>query len=195
MIYSTFCNIFDDKKNAHFLRSVFRVFLFYFSIFSFISCHKGEEPGFDGIGKRPVYLPTSALNDIKSIDAQEIEQTGPIFLLDTLFFMTEIKKGIHVFNVRDSASIENLVFFNIPAVTDFTISNGFLYADSWTDLLTIDITNLQYIELISREEAVFEPLLFPPLYQGIFECVDLNMGAVIDWENDQLENAKCQTFF
>jgi len=134
------------------------------------------------------------LDDVKSLSAQIIENTGPIFLLDTLFFMTEVKKGIHVFNVKDSASIKNVAFLKIPAVTDFTISNGFLYADNWTDLLTIDIQDLQNIQLINREKAVFEPLLFPPLYQGIFECVDLSLGAVIEWRNVTLDNAKCQTF-
>lgn len=188
VLYAIFCNLINMKNIIVFC-------LLCFLTLSFLGCQKGDEPGSNGIGKRPLYLPLSVLNEVKSMEPQSIENTGPIFLLDSLFFMTEMKKGIHVFNVKDSASIQNLTFFNIPAITDFTIYNGFLYADSWTDLLTIDITNLQNIALITREEAVFEPLLYPPLYQGAFECVDLSLGAVVGWEEAQLDNAKCQTFF
>ncbi len=159
-----------------------------------MACQKGEGPGLSGFGKQPVYLPASALDDIRSLEAQPIENTGPIFLLDTLFFMTEMKKGIHVFNVKDSSSIKNVVYFNIPAVTDFTINNGLLYADSWTDLLTIDINDLHNIQLLNREKNVFEPLLFPPLYRGIFECVNVSLGAVVGWSDVRLQNVKCQTF-
>jgi len=194
VLYSIFCNLIK-MKNVRVYRLLVNFCLLCFLALSFAGCQKGNEPGSDQMGKRPLYLPLSALDGVKSMEPQSIENTGPIFLLDTLFFMTEMKKGIHVFNVKDSASIQNLTFFSIPAVTDFTIYNGFLYADSWTDLLTIDISNLQNIALITREEAVFEPLLYPPLYQGFFECVDLSLGAVVGWEDARLEKAKCTTFF
>jgi len=145
--------------------------------------------------KKPVYVPLTELDNIQSLAPQAIENTGPIFLLDTLFFMTEVKKGIHVFNVKDSSSVKNVGFLNIPAISDFTISNNIMYADSWMDLVTIDISDLQNIQLLNREKDAFEPLLYPILYQGIFECVDVSLGAVVGWNDAQLNNVKCQTFF
>lgn len=147
----------------------------------------------DGMGKRPVYLPESELGDITNLSPQPVGQTGTIFLRDSLFFMLEQKKGIHVFNVKDSANVKALTFIKIPAVSDFTVSGNRLYADSWKDLLTIDISNLQQVSLLDRQKGVFQPLLFPPLYNGIFECVDESKGAVVDWEDAFLEDARCRT--
>ena len=156
-------------------------------------CVKEEIQYFSGMGKRPVYLPVSALNDITNLEPQPIVNTGTIFLKDTLFFMLEQKKGIHVFNIRDSLHILNLTFFQIPAVSDFSISGNRLYADSWKDLVTIDISDLYHIRVLNRQADVFSPLLYPPLYDGIFECVDESRGAVVGWEDAQLERADCRT--
>ncbi|HNL38701.1 MAG TPA: hypothetical protein PKH43_06200, partial [Saprospiraceae bacterium] len=93
----------------------------------------------------------------------------------------------------DSANVQQLTFFQIPAVTDFTISGQRLYADSWRDLLTIDIGNLYDIRVLDRQKDVFSPLLFPPLYNGIFECVDESKGAVIGWEDAMLDDVRCTT--
>ena len=158
-----------------------------------LSCQKEPLDTYSGQGKRPVYLPLSALDDIKNLPPQQIGLTGTIFLRDTLFFMLEQKKGIHIYNVRDSANVQQLTFFQIPAVTDFTISGQRLYADSWRDLLTIDIGNLYDIRVLDRQKDVFSPLLFPPLYNGIFECVDESKGAVIGWEDAMLDDVRCTT--
>lgn len=159
------------------------------------SCTRKEIDGYSGMGKTPVYAALETLNDIRSLPPQDVAESGPIFLLDTLFFMVEQKKGIHVFNIKDSANIQNLVFLKIPAVTDFTIAGSRLYADSWRDLVTIDISDLQNIQLLDRQLNAFEPLLFPPLFNGPFECVDESKGAVIGWEDAELDNALCYTVF
>lgn len=156
-------------------------------------CEKEPFQGYSGNGKRPVYVPASTLDSIFNLPPQPIGQSGTIFLQDSLFFMLEQKKGIHVFNVRDSVNTKALTFFNIPAVTDFVISDSRLYADSWKDLVVIDISDLFHITLLNRQSDVFSPVLYPPLYDGIFECVDLSRGAVIDWEDAPLENVRCRT--
>ncbi|MCW5923566.1 MAG: hypothetical protein KIS77_14575 [Saprospiraceae bacterium] len=159
----------------------------------FGSCTKEELSGYTGPGKRPVYVPFSALDDIKNLPPQPIGLTGTIFLRDTLFFMLEQRKGIHVFNIKDSSNTVNLTFIQIPAVTDFTITGNRLYADSWRDLLTIDISNLLDARLLTRQPDVFSPVLYPLLYNGHFECVDESRGAIVDWVDANLENALCRT--
>ncbi len=146
------------------------------------------------MGKKPVYIPKALLNDIKNLPPQTIQNTGTIFLSDTLFFMAEQKKGIHVFSLSDSTNPVNLTFFNIPAINDFTINGNIMYADSWTDLLTIDITNLYAIKLLKREQDVFTPVLSPPLYTGAFECADASKGAIIEWIDAEIKNARCEIF-
>lgn len=156
-------------------------------------CIQTELELFNGRGKRPVYAPLSELTNIGNLPPQPIEATGTIFLRDTLFFMLEQKKGIHVFNVKDSLNTVNLTFFRIPAVTDFTLVGDRLYADSWRDLVTIDISDLFAIRVVDRRANAFIPILYPPLYRGIFECVDESRGAVVGWEDADLEDVRCAT--
>jgi len=175
-----------STKSTVFLLLVFTILL--------SSCFKQEAPRFNVMGTKPMYKAIKDLEEITNLDPKITIQSGPIFLLDSLFFMTENKKGIHVYNIADSTQIRNLTFIQIPAITDFTIEDNYLYADSWRDLVTIDITDIYNVKLLSRQTDVFEPLLYPILYRGFFECVDESQGAVVGWENELLENALCQTF-
>lgn len=157
------------------------------------SCTKTEREFYDGQGKKPVYLPLSELHDVKNEPPTPIGLSGTLFLRDTLLFILEQRKGIHVFNIKDSLNTLNLAFFKIPAITDFVISGNLLYADSWKDLVIIDISNLHQIQVTDRIVDVISPVLYPPLFNGIYECVDESKGAVINWEDALLEDAKCVT--
>lgn len=132
------------------------------------------------------------LDNIQNLGFVQPERTGTIFLIDTIFFMLEQRKGIHVYDISDESFPIYMTFFQIPAITDFTITGNTLYADSWTDFLTIDISNLHEIQLISRSKNIFQPILFPQLYAGFFDCVDPSKGAVVDWIEAELENARCR---
>ncbi|MBX2930039.1 MAG: hypothetical protein KF852_19555 [Saprospiraceae bacterium] len=158
------------------------------------SCEKQEFSFFSGPGKKPVYVPLAELQDIKSEPPRPITLSGTIFLRDTLLFILEQKKGIHVFSVADPGNTAALRFLNIPAITDFTLLGNRIFADSWRDLVTIDISDLFQIREIDRQTGVFSPLLSPPLFAGIFECVDESKGAVVDWVDAELDNVRCRTF-
>lgn len=158
-----------------------------------LRCEQLELEAYSGMGKKPVYLPAAELRSIKNLPPRPIGLSGTIFLRDTLFFMLEQKKGIHVFSIRDPLNTVNLTFFSIPAVTDFTVAGNRLYADSWKDLVTIDISDLNNIREVDRKVNALNPVLYPPLYNGIFECVDESKGAVVDWVDAPLENARCYT--
>jgi hypothetical protein len=181
------------RRRAHSRGVTLIMFHFLLGLLLFAACEKPEQDLFSGMGKRPVYVPVAELAAIENLAPQPIANTGTIFLRDTLFFMLEQKKGIHVFSVKDSLNTVNLTFFQIPAVTDFTLVGDRLYADSWRDLVTIDISDLLAIRLVDRKTNVFSPVLYPPLYNGIFECVDESRGAVVDWIDADLENVRCAT--
>lgn len=163
-------------------------------LFSLNSCEKEERTYYTGTGKQPVYASFSELLDVRNTSPQTIQQSGAIYLQDTLLFILEQRKGIHVFSLRDSTNTVSLTFFKIPAITDFTVNGTLLYADSWKDLLTIDISNLNEIRVASRVIDVITPPLYPPEYDGFFECVDESKGAVVGWREASLKEARCSTF-
>lgn len=173
---------------------MYRIFIIpFFCIALLAGCVKEERTFYDGLGKKPVYVTLDELRDIRNEPPRAIQESGTIFLKDTLLFILEQRKGIHVFNLKDTLNTVNLAFFKVPAITDFVVSGSLIYADSWKDLVVIDISNLHQISEKSRIEGVISPALYPPLYDGIFECVDESKGAVIEWKDATLENAKCVT--
>ena len=157
-------------------------------------CEKPERLFFSGDGKRPVYVSEAELDDIRNELPGAVMQSGTIFLRDTLLFLLDEQRGIFVYSLADTLNTRVLTFFKIPAVTDFVISGNILYADSWRDLVVIDISDLHQIRETNRIRDVVTPALYPPNYFGIFECVDESRGAVVGWEDAYLENVRCSTF-
>lgn len=163
-------------------------------LFTLSGCWKEELPAHPSIpGKRPVYVSGQDLMDIRNLPPREIVYAGTMFLRDTLFFLLEQGQGIHVYSVKDPEQSLALTFLRIPATSDFTVSGDRLYADSWRDLVTLDIRDIRDIRVLDRRPDVFQPPLFPPLYTGAFECVDPSRGAVVGWEDAVLDNPRCQT--
>jgi hypothetical protein len=168
--------------------------LYFFILLLLFSCTKKEERGYSGVGLQPVYLTLSEWRELKNLPPQPIEKTGSIVLAGQLFFMAEAKKGIHIFDLEDSTQTK-LTFIQIPALEDFTLFDHYLYAFSWTDLVTIDISDIYQVKEISRQANAYEPAYYPINYSGIFECVDPAKGAVGEWKETQLEDVMCSTFF
>jgi len=170
-----------------------RLFLFVPLFLLLLGACRKEYPLYSGPGKKPVYISDAELNDVKNLPPQPIENTGVIFLKDPLLFMVEQFKGIHVIELSDTTNPVNLTFFNIPAVTDFSISGNTLYADNGPNLISIDITNIYQIQVLGISPGVFQPVLYPTLYNGFFECADPAKGNIVGWEDTELENAACNT--
>ena len=168
-----------------------RIIILALSILAF-GC-KEEFDFYNGPGLKPVYISTSELGDIRNIEPQPTEKTGPILLLGNLFFMVEQKKGIHVFDVTNLSSPFKISFIKIPAVNDFSIRNNILLADNGPNLISLDITNIHSVVLVSTEYNVFQQILFPPNYNGPFECADSSKGIIVDWVNADITDSKCRT--
>jgi hypothetical protein len=165
-----------------------------FALILLSGCEKPERSFLSGDGKRPVYVSEAELTDIRNELPGAVQQSGTIFLRDTLLFLLDKQRGVFVYSLADTLNSRVLTFFKIPAITDFIISGNILYADSWRDLVVIDISDLYGIRETNRIKDVVNPSLYPPDYFGIFECVDESKGAVVGWENAYLENVRCSTF-
>jgi hypothetical protein len=105
---------------------------------------------------KPVY---TTAEDIRASFAfrqpEEISYPGKIYLLGDFLFVNEISKGIHIIDNADPSNPQNLGFINIPGNHDMAAKGNIIYADSYIDLLAIDVSNLADIKIVKRVEGVF----------------------------------------
>lgn len=105
---------------------------------------------------RPVYKTRDEVKaNIKSNSPQPIQQPGKIVVRDHYVFLNEIDKGIHVIDITDPAKPLNTAFIEIPGCVDLAVKGTYLYADCYTDLVTMDITNPLQISVKQFLNGVF----------------------------------------
>lgn len=145
------------------------------------SCIPQQEPQ-SMTGYRPVYLSFEAMRQIEIQPPQPMKQAGKIYIKDNYLFVNEPNKGIHIINNSNPEIPKKVAFLKIPASVDMAAKGTFLYVDNGTDLVVLDITNPEKVQLIKRVEKVFTTQLFPPEVGVYFECVDPTKGVVVGWD-------------
>lgn len=101
----------------------------------------------------PVYLAPSEYRIDPVVEAaRPLKNPGKIYLYGNLILINERAKGIHVIDNANPAAPDNFAFINIPGNIDIAIKANTLYADNYTDLLAIDITDIRNARLAKRVE-------------------------------------------
>ncbi|MEO6721287.1 MAG: hypothetical protein ABIN67_13030 [Ferruginibacter sp.] len=104
----------------------------------------------------PVYKSKAeVLQNIKSAAPQPLQNTGKLFVLGNYIFVNELNKGVHVIDNSNPASPKNISFISIPGNIDIAVKNNTLYADLFTDMVTLDISNTTNISLKKMTANVF----------------------------------------
>ncbi|GAC1444429.1 MAG: hypothetical protein NVSMB63_13800 [Sediminibacterium sp.] len=105
---------------------------------------------------RPVYKTKDAVRaDIKSDAAVPIQRPGKLVIRDHFVFLNDIDKGVHVIDIADPSKPNNIAFINIPGCVDLAINGNHLYADCYTDLVTLDISDPLQVTIKSFLNGVF----------------------------------------
>jgi len=105
----------------------------------------------------PVYKTlTEVRADMKSGKAREIENPGKIFTIGHYIFVNEINRGVHVIDNADPSHPKKISFINIPGNEDLAVQNNTLYADSYSDLVALDITSVTNISAKKFIPNVFQ---------------------------------------
>ncbi|MCO6478541.1 MAG: hypothetical protein J5I94_18055 [Phaeodactylibacter sp.] len=143
-------------------------------------------------GLAPIYY-EGDWRDIGAEPPQPIRELFKIYYKDSIIFAGESLKGIHVIDNTDPFYPETIKFIRIPGNSDIAIKGNTLYANNLSDLVAIDIGNLDDIRVLDRVRNAFpgggSPL--PDNYFGFFECPDTSMGAVVGWAEKVLERPEC----
>lgn len=131
----------------------------------------------------PVYMTYDELrSDFEIKEQQDIQQPGKIYFKDDYLFVNEVEKGIHVINNRDPANPQIVGFYNIPGNIDMAIRGNTLYADSYIDLVAIDVSDLNNPVEIDRLKNVFPKTIPAGDLRYSYTGYDNSKGIVVDWE-------------
>ena len=131
----------------------------------------------------PVYMSYDEFRAsfLKSAPA-EINHPGKMYFKDGYIFVNEYGKGIHVIDNSDPANPEKVAFYEIMGNVDMAINGNVLFADSYIDLVAIDITDIDNPVEIDRIENVFPEIVPEGDLWYPYAMVDKSKGVIVDWE-------------
>lgn len=131
----------------------------------------------------PVYMSYEDLRKSVKVEEHEPMSTpGKIYFKDKYIFINEQMKGVHVLDNTDPSKPKFKKFISIPGNIDIAIKGNMLYADSYVDLVVLDISDLNNIKEKFRIKDIF-PYTVPVYAYGITsEPIDSKKGIVIKWE-------------
>jgi hypothetical protein len=105
---------------------------------------------------KPVQITLKALRQsIINKTNIDLEKPGKIYVKDNFLFINEIKKGIHIIDNTNPAAPKFVSFINIPGNIDLAVVDNIMYADSYSDVVVLDISNPLIIKEVGRVEKVF----------------------------------------
>lgn len=148
----------------------------------FFSCEDTtlrEYPGY-----APVYMSYNDLrNAVGTIQNVDLRNPGKIYFKDNYIFIVEELKGIHVFDNINPASPVKKTFIRLPGVNDISISGSTMYADSYVDLVVLDVEDVNNIHEVGRMADIL-PYTVPATANTKLPMayIDKDRGVVIDWE-------------
>lgn len=114
---------------------------------------------------QPVYKTSQEVRDnIKSNPSQPIEKAGKLYIKGQYIFLNDIDKGIHVIDNSNPSQPRQIAFITIPGNMDLAVKGNTLYADLYTDLVAIDISNPQNVVVKKIVPGVFPARYYNSLF-------------------------------
>jgi hypothetical protein len=131
----------------------------------------------------PVYMSFREFrSSFQKNEPVEITLPGKIYFKDDFLFVNEYGKGIHVIDNSDPANPEEIAFYEIMGNVDMAIKGNILYADSFIDLVAIDITDINNPKEVGRLMNIFPEVVPEGDKWYPYALVDNKKGVIIDWE-------------
>ena len=145
----------------------------------------------------PIYLSYAELRTpVMAVDPVDIGTTGKIYVKDSYIYINELYEGIHVIDNTDPSSPQKIAFIPIPGNVDMAIKGTTLYADSYVDLVAVDIADPLNAVEVARIEDAFPYMTPSPWIAEDFvagsrvDTPDESIGVVVGWEQTRTERVR-----
>ncbi|MCC5929519.1 MAG: hypothetical protein JJU28_09760 [Cyclobacteriaceae bacterium] len=145
----------------------------------------------------PVYMSTQEIrSSVGIVQPEPLKAPGKIYMLGNFLFINEPGEGVHVIDNSNPELPKNISFIKIPGNYDIAGMGNLLYADSYMDLVILDISNLEQVQVVYRNENIFQQILDGWTF-------DPDNGVIIDWvevqkievSEGEVQNMGFPTFF
>ena len=122
-----------------------------------LSCDKNDDADYEFVQVATPQLmsKTAFRSSVEVIAPKTIEEPGKIYVYQDYIFVSDVHSGIHIIDNSDPKSPKAIKFIQIPGNEDISVKDNFLYADSATDLVIFDISDINNISIIEQLEDVF----------------------------------------
>ncbi len=131
----------------------------------------------------PVYMSYDDLRASFGVTSErELARPGKICFKDQFIYINEYQQGIHVVNMSDPSDPQEAAFISVPGNVDMAIRNDVLFADSYIDLLLIDVSDPAGPEEIRRIEGIFEYVIPPFDNEFPLDKIDQEKGVITGYE-------------
>lgn len=108
----------------------------------------------------PVYKNLDEIRSgVKTTSSRDLKNPGKIYFYGNYILINEQKTGIHIFDNFDPSTPKNISFIEIPGNGDLAVRNNILYADSYLDLVAIDISNPTNSQVVKRINDIFPQMM------------------------------------
>lgn len=106
--------------------------------------------------QEPVYMLRADLRQAVQVNQPQVMETpGKIYAKGHYLFVNEVNKGVHIIDNQNPATPRLISFIEIPGNLDMAVKDNILYADSYIDLVALDISNPLDVKEVKRVENIF----------------------------------------
>ncbi len=154
------------------------------------SCDSKEEGDYaDYLIATPITMSLSDFkNSVEIVEPLPIIESGKVYAYQSYIFVNDKYKGVHIIDNSDPGSPQKVSFIKIAGNVDISVKGNFLYADSLTDLIVLDISEINDIRIVSRMENVLsDNVVWPVADIYDYDGIDNQNEIVVGW-NVQTES-------
>lgn len=170
------------------------LYLLILPVLGFISCEDKD------VGETERYLVATPIKaDLFAFKEEAIEVTEPtpivesgkIYAYQDYIFVNDVNRGFHVLDNSNPANPQSIAFIKLEGNYDISIKDDRLYADSYGDLVILDISDITNIKEAKRiENAIYQEfwctvgfdVAWPEADFYDYSDFDSSKEAIVGWE-------------
>ena len=130
----------------------------------FLSCDNENDADYaDVLIAHPIFMDKAEFaTSVMIVAPKPIEESGKVYAYGDYIFINDKYQGVHVIDNSNPKQPVKTGFIKIPGNVDISVKDDRLFADSLTDLVVLDISDMGNIKTVSRLENVLQgSVIFP----------------------------------